>query len=433
MAAPNPFAGLLATPDTLSAQREARFNQNPGDSFWTVEAGRAGIDMRRNMMAQGRAMSPEDQRAITTQSIMGGAQKRLAELVKSGEMDPLDAQEAVMTETMSAFMQAGDYEAAQSLLPGINQIRTYKDEQMKLRSETRENLAQASNSTASAVATATKLPYQTAELEAKTDASVASAEERRAHADLYARTDPNRNRGKGGGGGKDPREFVSDKTRAEVQQAGAATMTLLSVMDDLTEYVDQAPRTASAVAGGLNYGNQYLAGIASMFKAKGMTNSGQLSARPEDGAEGISPKTIVASHEKQLRQAADSLSMDVTAFRSLVIDAAYALARANDPGGRLSNNDFDFSLQMLGAVQDPASAKNAFRKLVDRSMMKYNNTRRSFAKDLWEGNFGDMDAEVMKDYEALNAKWDSSGNRIQKGTGNIPADIEAILQRNKPK
>ena len=106
MAEPNPFAGLIPSPDNLTARRELEFaEQSKGQSFWAQEAGRSGLKARQEAMRQGIAMGPEDARAIAAQNIMAGAQKRLADLVRSGTVDPLDAQEVAISEAKSALQK----------------------------------------------------------------------------------------------------------------------------------------------------------------------------------------------------------------------------------------------------------------------------------------------------------------------------------------
>jgi hypothetical protein len=73
--------------------------------------------------------------------------------------------------------------------------------------------------------------------------------------------------------------------------------------------------------------------------------------------------------------------MDLAEYTSLVVDTAYALARANDPGGRLSDNDFNFALQTLGSIsQDPASAKAAFAAVAERAYENVKFRREGFGE-----------------------------------------------------
>lgn len=426
----NPFARMAPlTPEGMRAKREFQLvEQNKGLDYWAQGAGRHGLDLRNRLLAEGQGMTPEDQRAKASQEIMQRAQQNLAELVKSGEVDPMTAQEMVIQRTMSEFMSVGDYEAAQSFLPALNQVRTYRAELAKLNSEIQENQAQAYESTAGgqrdlveAGATATKLPFETGKLEAETGAAVALAADRYAGARLKDRTDPNiRSGGKSSGGG------LGTKEAEQIREAGVGTLNLIMSMRDLSLHMLNAPRGASTPAQAAAEGARWMSGLRNFFTNKGASVGGRenLSSDKADGIGGMSPKEIVARNHSKLRAAGlnaqRTLGIDVTTFESLVIDAAYALARANDPGGRLSNNDFDFSLKMLGAVQDEKSALAAFRALAERGYDKYKNRRRVYDPDLWEREFGDLDASVEADWKAFNEEWGGADIRKTPGPAKDP-------------
>lgn len=385
--------------------REARFDEeNKGENFWVRSAGRAGLEMRQSLMNRGIALGPEDKRAIDTQAIMAGAQKRLADLVKSGSVDPLDAQEKVITETMSAFMQAGDYSAAQSLLPSLNQIRTYRGEMDKLRSESEENRAQAYSATAAGDVRYTRAPAQI-------DADVARAEASRARARLADRTDPNlRSSRSGPASGDTP--SLSAAAEREHQQAIAGTITLFDTMNDLIQIVEQSPAALSAGAGLQTDASRYVRGFQEYLQQRGSSIGGfsNLSSDPSATVEGnISPKELVARNRARIDATAKSLGVDRTLFESTVIDAAYALARANDPGGRLSNNDFDFSLRMLGAVQDPASARASFANLARRTIEKHRARMRSIGSKNKSTYFSEQDSDVEGTYAAFEKRYGQLG------------------------
>lgn len=443
MAEYNPFAQLAPmTPEGLAATREVAFEeQTKGQSFWAQEAGRAGLDARRRLMSQGVALSPDDERAITSQSIMQGAQKRLAHLVESGEVDPMDAQERVISETMSAFMAAGDYSAAQSFLPSLNQIRTYRDEQAKLRAETYEkntagfeNVQDAGLSADKAATERGMLAVNQAKAAAEGEYNLAGVRQRDADARLKDRTDPNIRGGGGGSGGGG----VGIAEARQVREMGAATMTLFQAMNDLSNYMDKAPFVASAGGKAAAGARNWVMGAKALFAKRGGSMGGfaALSDRAQDGRDGTSPKAIVEANRPQVMAAAAKLGItDVTAFESLVIDAAYAIARANDPGGRLSNNDFDQAVKMLGAVQDPVAAKKAFKALGDRAAQKFRARRDTFKPEVWEAEFGDMDRKVESQYDELVSRW---GTRVDAAPPAPDADGWTTLQngtriRKKPK
>ena len=417
---PNIFATLLPTPENVADLREAKFREDAkGQDFWQHASGLTGLDFRKDMVSRGIGMAPEDKRAFQTQQIMGRSQQMLAELVKNGDMDPLDAQEQVISSAMSDFMSLGDYQAAQGLLPGLNQIRTYRSELDKLRSESQENRATAFNQQASGESTLAKTPSEIYKNQAagqesiqKGGAAVLTAQGSyaadMAHADWWNRADPNI-RSKAGGTGSEFKLPGAEQTKIRAQ--GTGVLNLFDAMGDLSTFMEKAPIVASATAQGANVGSQYLAGLNSIFSNKGASVGGfdALSTRPEDGTDGMSPKQIVFQNRDQIRKAALKLGFkDITAFQSLVIDAAYSLARANDPGGRLSNNDFQFALDSLGAVQDAKSAKKAFKALAERGYTKYQNMKRVIPKDTWNDLFGDMDKEVDASYAQFTGEHGTS-------------------------
>lgn len=410
MAEPNPFSALVMTPENLSLMRRAEFNeQNQGRDFWVQSAGRAGLELRQSLLERGIALGPEDKRAINTQAIMAGAQQRLAEMVKSGQMDPLDAQEQVITETMSAFMQSGDYQSAQSLLPGLNQIRTYKGELAKLKSEETENRAQAYSATARGDVSYARAPAQVAADEARARASDAAARASDAAARLRDRTDPNLRRGSGG---RDNGPSLSAAAEREHQQAIAGTLTLFDTMNDLIQIVEQSPAALSTGAGLQTGVTRYFRGFQEYLQQRGSSIGGfqNLSSDKSATVEGnISPKELVARNRARINKTADSLGVDRTLFESTVIDAAYALARANDPGGRLSNNDFDFSLRMLGAVQDPASARASFANLSRRAIEKHRARMRSIGSENVKTFFSEQNADVENTYGEFEKRYGQLG------------------------
>lgn len=420
MAEQNPFASLVMTPENLSLMRQVRFDdENKGENFWVRSAGRAGLEMRQSLLNRGIALGPEDKRAIDTQAIMAGAQKRLADLVKTGSVDPLDAQETVITETMSAFMQAGDYQAAQSLLPGLNQIRTYRGEMDKLRSESEENRAQAYSATSAGDVRYARTPAQIDADRARAKASLAAGRASDARARLADRTDPNLRKGRSGSGEDAP--SLSAAAEREHQQAIAGTLTLFDTMNDLIQIVEQSPAALSAGAGVQTDASRYIRGFQEYLQQRGSSVGGfqSLSSDPAATVEGnISPKELVARNRARIDATAKSLGVDRTLFESTVIDAAYALARANDPGGRLSNNDFDFSLRMLGAVQDPASARASFANLARRTIEKHRARMRSIGSKNKSTYFSEQDADVEGTYASFEKRYGQLG----RGPESKPTD-----------
>jgi hypothetical protein len=423
----NPFEALIAlTPDALRTQRETmNYAQTKDLDYWVGAAGRAGLGMRNSLLAQGRGMTPEDQRAQRSQTILEKAQTDLAEMMKGGNIDPYDAQELAVSQAMTDFMAIGDYQAAQSLIPSLNQIRTYRAELDKLSSESYENRSSGLKS----MADAGRVPYQIdsdiaqeAQRYSAAGASDAAAQASLAHARLRDRTDPNLRRG---ATPVDKDAELSQAERREKRGMIAGTLNLADRMDDLMWFADNAARAASLGGQGINVVKQQVSGLANTFSSKGSSVGGfqGLSDEPAQGREGVSPKQIVLNNYKSnpnlranFNRISRTIGMDVTAYESLVIDAAYALARANDPGGRLSNNDFDYALKMLGAVQDVKSMKEAFQAIERRGYENLRNQMASIGTKSAERYF----KEAMEGFEARHKAFTDQWGAAATGTVSSP-------------
>jgi len=104
---------------------------------------------------------------------------------------------------------------------------------------------------------------------------------------------------------------------------------------------------------------------------------------------------------------AKSLNVDRGLLESTVIDTAYTLARARDPGGRISNADFDNAIKLLGAARDPARAKAVLLDLGRRTARDFQNQARAnpdFAEEPVVG-------QVEESYNAL----------LERAKGRVPA------------
>lgn len=436
----NPFAGLMPSdPESLMAQRSADFEaQTKGQDFWVQEAGRTGQNIRRSMLARGIALGPEDQRAINTKAIMAGAQQRLASLVQSGDLDAMDAQELVLGETMSAFMKQGDYQAAQSLLPALNQIRTYKLEQNKLTSEIQENTADTFRAGAAGNKDLAAIDQAERELPSKIEERAANARMRDATARLRDRTDPNlRSSGAGGPGAAsaDPM-YILPSQRAKLDERIGANLSLYNVLNDLSDIVTQVPAVASDPAGLHNSLYQRFEGIKNYLENSGsLRGFDSLSSNAYDGSAGQSPRAIALANQKDVYKMADNLGVHRSMFESMVISAAYTLARANDSGGRLSDNDYKNAMTMLGAVQDPKAARATFSNLARQKHNELDAAMRGVGKDRANHWFGPQLEDEAATYDAFAAKHGSlRSDQPADAAGSVrasrPADIDAILRKN---
>lgn len=435
----NPFAGLVPmTPESLSDRRQLELdlqNKDPELGYWARSAGQSGLNLRNQLIAQGRHLNADDRRALATQTILQNAQTNLAELVKNGSLDPMDAQELVINKAMTEFMSVGDYQAAQSLIPQLNQVRSYRAELNKLRSETFQATSAGQKSLVDAGIATEKLPFeerlltsQSGAQQAAGIASRANAVESLAKADLANRTDPN----KEGAGALSLKIPAAEQVKVRASQTGV--LNLFDRLDAMSALVTRDPRASSATGASANTVGQYLSGFANSFASAGSSvgGYGSLSTNSADARNsgGRSPKEIVESGRNTIYSnyskmgGKATLGIDVTLYESLVIDTAYALARANDPGGRLSDNDFQFALKTLGAVQNPAAAKAAFLAIAERAYGDNKNRKRVYPEDAYNALFGSGDKQIAEHYQEFQRRWGpeaSAAPARRTGSGRAPS------------
>jgi hypothetical protein len=119
---------------------------------------------------------------------------------------------------------------------------------------------------------------------------------------------------------------------------------------------------------------------------------------------------------------------NITAYNSAVIDTAYAMARAMDPGGRLSNNDFAFALEALGAVQDAVSAKAAFAAIAERAYKRYKATIKAEGTAEMKHLFPEQMVNIEESYKQFHDRW--GGSRVRaEDEANAAKDTRTDLQK----
>lgn len=394
----NFFPTIIPTPENLDAQRRATFEeQNKNEDFWVKNAGRAGLDFRQQMIRQGIGLSPEDRRAMQSQSIMSRAQQSLGELVKSGEVDPLDAQEQVVQQAMSDFMNLGDYQAAQALLPGLNQIRTYKGELGKLRSETNENDATAFNQSAEGRSTLAKTPYEIQKLDEEAGRQLAAARLDREKMNTE-RADQGLKRSQAGyydrmpkagdGSGSDDAPLKSTQAKYEEQMLGGASA--INRLGKLTTLVLGNPGVGSNASAQLAGIVDETRGAAALTRDTG----DPFIVNANKPVEARGNAQIVQAYKKKR----SDLNLAAGEFQSLTMDLAYSLARARDSAGRLSDADIANALKIIGAAGDGNRMSTVMKNLADNT---YNDLIRNRSRGEWFKNSG-VNEELDKEYATFN-------------------------------
>jgi hypothetical protein len=218
--------------------------------------------------------------------------------------------------------------------------------------------------------------------------------------------------------------------QAELTQGFAATLGVFDSLHELSLHMEQLPAVASTGGAVYNSAAQYVSGAFNFLSQRGTVQSGVMETLTDE------QKAIAKTGTAQRATAARSMGMkNVTAYNSAVIDTAYAMARAMDPGGRLSNNDFAFALQALGAVQDAASAKKAFAAIAQRAYMRHQNTVKGEGTDAMQKLFGEQMAAIEEDYAQFSGRWGQANVRdVDAAKRPAPSsDVKSLLDKYAPR
>lgn len=368
--ATNPFEALL-TPETLRARREVELAgvNKAQPNFWVQQANRAGADMRQTLRERGIGLAPRDKQAAYNQGIMENASQAAASMVEDG-MDPDEARALVMENAGAEFMKNGNFAEADQVLKQASAMRSAKLERNKLKADIAYTEgAKTSLGFANAAAAETNA-------QARVDAAQAalgragSTQERvdaqneldMATADLRRRTDPNL-RGSGGSGGSTPTR------QGKLKDAMIGWLGFSEKAEQLASVLERAQRTGTWVAGKVTPVIQELGGLLGATPA----TSAQIMA-----GQGDTSKDAYNRVAADIMRTADRLGVNRPLYNSIIIDLAYAHARANEPGGRISNNDFTFALQAMGAGGDAEATLATVRKTLGDA---WRNVERGYRGD----------------------------------------------------
>ena len=395
--ATNPFEALL-TPDKLQAAREAELDKKyEGAGFWGREMARAGASVRQALREKGEGLTPDDRKAALNQSLMQASAQSYAGMVKDG-MDPDMARIRVLEETLNQFMAAGEYATAITFMPQIESLKKAQAERRKLTAEatwTEEYKPQIEEAKAEAAARRAEAAGDTAEaarIRAQAAADRVASQNRKdeAKAGLDDRTDPNLRGTKGTDSDKGPPKTANTSDIADYNKQVAGGLGLLRRASQYRSLLASRPQVGAPPA-------QWQAWAQSQMKGLVATLGG-----------GVSPQVLDEESRKAYDAAAsrvavtaNKLNVDVAAFRSLALDLAYAIAKVNDPGGRLSNQDFDTALAILGGGPDATAAIKTLDQTVRNSVENLMAIGRG-NKTLREG------VETLPELESEYKKWTDS-------------------------
>lgn len=369
----NPFLPMIgvgarqAEIDAAAAAQEQQMLANP-NMMGFLQASQAGTNFRKQMLDRGIGMSSADRKALRQQSVLKEVAEVEAQNITDG-MDPLDAKEASLRKAMSTLLSNGDVDAANSLMPALYALQSQREQLNKLKAETYKNEAAGDKDVIDAkiarlkeIRDSGKYPHEIEKIEAE----IARLEADARRLDRMPVVKP-------GAGELGPSEFAAKvygkATAREHQNMIGGAFGLYRTMEELSRWYDSPDRARAASEAGAwtNEGGQLLSGF--MEFVKGSTPTDWASRRTIEGSV-VGELVDEEAQKPEFKQMAASLGMSVTQYKSLVINAAYAMARAADPGGRLSDNDFHFAVQQLGAVRDPDSAKAAFAAIAERGYQR---------------------------------------------------------------
>jgi len=327
----NPFASLV-TPDVLAQQRRAAMEKEyEGADVWTKLITDAGFKMREADRARGIGLTDEDKLARQNQMVMEGTQRRYAELVESGEYTADEAQAAVLEDAIKQFSANGAWEQAISLTQPLHQLQQQKLERDKLkaditytesRPEAKEIDQQIATMRAEQAFDAKIMQLEIAKQNAAT-ARMALAVDLEIAA-MRAERERDRDAQKEAGGGK-PTVYEQRKIDEIHDKLNTATETA-RLMGDLRGLIRRSPGALS-LAGDLS----------TKFQAATMA------AKTALRQEGWNPEHIVDSK----MTVTEWLNNHNVRQRALVTQLAYQLAKGNDPGGRLSNQDLELAHKIV--------------------------------------------------------------------------------------
>lgn len=350
----NPFASLI-TPEVLEAQREAEFAAKYQQADpWVRGAAEAGFKIGQVNRSRGIGLTEDDLKAKRNQEIMSQSQAKYSEAMASGTMDADEAQAVALEDAIKGFAQNGNWEQALALTQPLAQLKSQALERRKLKAEainieSKPDAKEVDQAIAAAKAQqaydAKIQQLELAAMRAQTAADRAAAQNAlngvQSEFLLWKMQQEKDNP-------KDKKESAQAyKERVKMNTGVRAAAETADLMADLRESIASNPGAAT-LAGDLltkvmKYGEATKALVAAGGYDPKLTKDG----------------TKVGDWLRQ--------NVDNEAQHAQVIALAYAFARAQDPGGRLSNQDLEQAARVVSGEGSPASRitllDNAFTRI----------------------------------------------------------------------
>lgn len=423
-----PFAGLT-TPRSLEARRRAESQARyANEGFWVQRAAEHGQDLKAEFARLGYGLDDEDIRAQAHEKLLASVMQDAKLAIDAGELSPDEAQGYIMQTAMTALLDAGDYEAANEIAPQLTEWQKGRLELDKIRSEIGKEQSQAYQ----AQATGTRQLTDARRLAARTPEEVALLQEQqetqRSIQEKNRRIDPAKP-----DKAPDARDLMTPTQRFKLEQQLASTLSTFQQLGGMYELVTKRPGVSSVAAAEIGKRIDQTVGFGQIFKDQLGEAEKKESAGVEQGAEaGITEafKNSPASEGGFLGRRG-TLSQEYREFRSRAIDLAYVLAKARDPGGRLSNADVDNALEILGAAGDATALRRVLERVAKDSWRSLDNLRKVSPGVAGMPGFAVIDDEYKRFTDLAKATADGELGASKPATGRSQAEKAAAIARAK--
>lgn len=363
--------GNILTPQTMEADQQAQDQEAlkyyAQQSPWQYE-------LQRSLNGFNRALPnsqyrQEQAKAAANEQVLKRATQTYGQKLRDGST-PDDAQFDVIETAIKEFSDQGNWEAIQSLMPQYTALQEKRAQIAKLYQEGKTAKANESKAVAETADIATNNAQKdrelaTGEMNARTALGTLGATQAKTAAEIRdkgavpvrltgdkniieAQRDLNGQLYIPMGG--DQRKYLGigdysvvqkdsgpgktqAKDYAQMRQQAGGVLGVGRLINRITDIYDQTPQASSRIAG--------LKNLVGSFKNE-VTSSGADAYDARD-------KQVIDANKESL----DRVVGNNAELRGVVIDLAYSLARAREPGGRISNQDFNSAIQTLAVMNQP--------------------------------------------------------------------------------
>ena len=231
----------------------------------------------------------------------------------------------------------------------------------------------------------------------------------------------------GAGGGRGAGGAGAERELGKFREQLAAARTTVDLMDDIRSQIDQRGASIMGAAGSLS-------SIVNGLVAQGQAVLGidDMRERTRNVANSFNRELM---QSPQTRQAFAWLegdnSAEATAFRSNMLILGTSLAKALDPSGRLSNQDVQQALAIIGqqgrgVLTNPSDTKRAL-DAVERYLSSVIRQRRISSPDLMSAYPEEIEMRISRGRQpAAGAGAAAAGDGGGGGSGAPPPDLRGL-------